>query len=723
MRILLITTLFPNAAKPSHGVFVENRLTAYRKKYDAEVKVIAPAPWFPFKHSAFGAYADFASVPETEMRNGVEVRHPRYLIPPKLAMNVAPAALTRCLRKAVCALVDDGWDFDLIDAHYFYPDGVAALQIAREFDRPIVITARGTDVNRLPDFARPRAAILDAAFRADAVVTVAGALKDELARLGAPSEKITVLRNGVDLEMFKPADREQERRVLGVDGLVLASVGHLIERKGHELVIDALGSLSGATLLIVGEGPQRKALEARAQAAGVADRVRFLGRADHKELRGVYAAADVLVLASSREGWPNVLLEAMACGAPCVATNVWGSGEVIAAKEAGRLANERSAESIATEIKKLLASPPGRKATRAYAERFSWDETADGMDRIFRELAQKTQASRAVTQEPVAFADESYRPRLMVTVDTEEQFDWRSFENLKWRVNDVEGLQRFQQLCSDAEVRPLYFLTLPMMNDVNTSAFFGRLAKAEKADMGLHLHQWVTPPGDYRGEFYSYQKNLPRAVHRAKLKTLCDAFADVFGDAPLSHRAGRYGIAKGDYELLAECGVQYDFSPSAGFDFSARGGPDFSNMSSQPFSAIGADWRVWVTPVSGALAIRRTRSFLSQTRTPAGFLPYRAMKSPGMMRAMRLSPEGASLTELQALTRRLVADKTKVLTLTLHSTSLTPGANDYGRDEESVAALTSTTAAYLDWFKTALGGELISFTDLKDLYAANRGDD
>lgn len=715
MRILLFSTLFPNAAAPAHGVFVENRLAAYRRNHDADVKVVAPVPWFPFGAEYFGAYGAWARAPRREIRRGVEVLHPRYLIPPKAAMRFAPGALARCLRKTASELIADGWDFDLIDAHYFYPDGVAAAQVARELGKPVAVTARGSDVTQLGAIAGPRQKIIDAAWRADAVIVVAVSLKDELKKLGAPGEKIAVLRNGVDLEMFHPGDREAARGALGVEGKVIVSVGHLIERKGHHLVIDALREIEGAILLIAGEGPERAALQSRAERNGVAGRVRFLGSVAHDALRDIYAAADVLVLASSREGWPNVLLEAMACGTPCVATDAGGSREVIAGPAAGRIVTERSGSAIASETNALLASPPSREQTRAYAERHAWNETAAGMAEIFTELTGKARAAASVATAPVDCGGE-YAPRLIVTVDTEEQFDWRAFDKAAHLVNLMDGVGRFQAVASNTGFAPLYFLTWPILNDDKAAAYFRRLRQAGEIDAGLHLHQWATPPGEFPGEYYSFQTNLPRAAHLKKLQALADRFEREFGERADSHRAGRYGIAKGDYELLAAAGVKYDFSPGAAFDFSSRGGPDFSRMSNRPFAVSGDGWRIAVTPLCGARAIRRTRIFLPQEKAPPGFAPYAMEWTRRFTLPMRLSPEGASLEDMKALTRRLIADGTPVLTLTLHSTSLTSGANAYAPDAASVEALLARTAAYLEWFRKDCGGEAASLSSLRDLY-------
>ena len=715
MRFLVFTTLYPNAETPSHGVFVENRLRAYLKQYDADVRVIAPVPWFPLSHSAFGQYAAWARVPERENRHGLEVYHPRYFIAPKLGMRMSPGALERCFVKTINEVTQDSWDFDFIDAHYFYPDGVAAARVAKKLGKPIVVTARGSDVSLLPQFQSPRRMIKETAMKADAIITVAAALKDALTKLGAPEEKITVLRNGVDLETFAPMDRAAIREKRQLEGPVIASIGHLIERKGHDRVITALKDLPHATLLIAGDGPLQSALQNQAVSLGVASRVRFLGRQPHETLHEIYNAADLLVLASSREGWPNVLLEAMACGTPCVATPVWGSGEVIRKEAAGALARDRSPEAIAEAVNKVLTNPPARSETRRYAERHSWNETADGMQQLFTDLSEKQNAERRIRYEPIKISDTDSKPKLIVTVDTEEQFDWSDFQSNKHIVNGTDGVAAFQSVCNEAGASPLYLLTYPLLENPSVAAFYRSLQEQKAAHCGLHLHQWVTPPGEFSGEYFSFQKNLPQAAHKAKLHALADLFEKVFGFRANAHRAGRYGIAPADYALLASAGVQYDFSPSAAFDFSNTGGPDFSLHGNRPYFVESNDWKIATTPVCGARAIKRTRLFLSQENRSNGFLYSMQTRFPVTL-PMRLSPEGASLADLQSLTRRLVADKTPVLTFTLHSTSLTPGANAYGKNAEDVERMLATTKAFLNWFRNEIGGEIISLDDLEKLY-------
>jgi glycosyltransferase involved in cell wall biosynthesis len=200
------------------------------------------------------------------------------------------------------------------------------------------------------------------------------------------------LRNGVNLELFQPGDRAALRDELGMEGFTLMSVGHLEPRKGHELVIQAMPALPDVHLNIAGSGPDRKKLEDLARTLKVQDRVRFLGPLPQTELKRWYGGADALVLASSREGWANVLLESMACGTPVVASNVWGTPEVVASPEAGVLMRERTPHGVAEAVTALRASYPSHEATRRYAERFSWDDTTQGQIALFQRIAAQGRA-------------------------------------------------------------------------------------------------------------------------------------------------------------------------------------------------------------------------------------------------------------------------------------------------------------------------------------------
>jgi glycosyltransferase involved in cell wall biosynthesis len=315
------------------------------------------------------------------------VLHPRYPVIPKVGMSVAPFLLYRAMRPVIRGLLDAGHRFDAIDAHYFYPDGVAAVWLGRHFGLPVVVTSRGTDVNLIPRYAIPRKLLQRGIAGASALVAVSAALKAVLVELGAPDDKVTVLRNGVETGLFHPpADRETARAALGLSRPTLISVGLLIERKGHHRTIEAMRRLPEFDLVIAGEGPERERLTALIARYDLADRVRLLGARPHTELPALYGAADASVLASSREGWANVLLESMACGTPVVASNIWGNPEVVQGPAAGVIAEANTPDGIAAGVRRLFAALPDRAATRAYAERFSWDETTAGQLALFRRV-------------------------------------------------------------------------------------------------------------------------------------------------------------------------------------------------------------------------------------------------------------------------------------------------------------------------------------------------
>ena len=257
IRLLTFTTLFPHAARPNHGIFVENRLRHLLHSGQASSIVLAPVPWFPNRNRRWGEWALHAQAPLFETRHGIPVHHPRFPVIPKLGMSAAPWLVYRAMVPVVSRLLRDGHRFDAIDAHYVYPDGVAAAWLGRRFDLPVVVTARGIDVSLIPRYTLPRRLILGAIRQAGALIAVSAALKAALVALGAPDDKVTVLRNGVETNLFRPpTNRDDIRAALGLTGPTLVSVGSLIPRKGHDRTIQAMAHLPEFTLLIVGEGPE-----------------------------------------------------------------------------------------------------------------------------------------------------------------------------------------------------------------------------------------------------------------------------------------------------------------------------------------------------------------------------------------------------------------------------------------------------------------------------------
>lgn len=394
MNILTISSLFPNSEQKRHGVFVENRLRKLQEKYpDVNVTVIAPVPYFPFTSEKFGLYGTYAKIPKVEKRHGMTIYHPRYLVIPKIGMNITPYFFSYAIKKLTTKLSKQGHKFDLIDAHYFYPDGVAANWLAKKLDLPITVTARGNDISLIPDYPTPRKLIAKTLLEANACIGVCQALVDEMKQIQPNQSNYYAFRNGVDLNVFTPLmteKRELLRKEYGVDNkFVVISVGHFIERKGHHLTIESLKQLPEVHLFLAGDGELDKELRAQVVELGLQKQVTFLGAVDHSQLINFYGLADCMVLASSREGWANVLLESMACGTPVVATPIWGTPEVVADPCAGVLTQDRSVNAIAQAIGELQNNYPARESVRSYAEKFSWDETCDAQYQLFSQLVGK----------------------------------------------------------------------------------------------------------------------------------------------------------------------------------------------------------------------------------------------------------------------------------------------------------------------------------------------
>ena len=377
MRVLAITNLFPTPERPGHGVFLRHRLKHLARISGLSLQLLVPTPWFPWKSECFGLYASFARVPAYDMCDGIIVRYPRYPILPKIGMLLAPIAMATALFKPIRRMIHAGFAFEAIDAYYLYPDGVAACLLGKWFDKPVVITALGSDVSQIGHHPITRRMILWATRQAVATTAVCKALTDALEKMGADPAKLHVVEHGVDTDLFAPpADRTQLRESLGFRRPAILSVGHLIDRKGHDLAIKALARLPGMDLHIVGEGPERARLERLAAQFGVTDHVHFAGQVDQHQLANMLGAADLLLNCSDREGIANVILEAFACGTPVAATPIWGSPEAITDDRVGVLFTERSVDAIATGVSAAIARQWDRAHIRAHGERYSWAEAA-----------------------------------------------------------------------------------------------------------------------------------------------------------------------------------------------------------------------------------------------------------------------------------------------------------------------------------------------------------
>jgi glycosyltransferase involved in cell wall biosynthesis len=374
LRVLTLSTLFPDAARPTFGVFVERQTLGLAALPDVEVQVVAPVATPPGPLGRFGQSVGLEAVPERETWKGLTVHRLRFLsVPGMAALN--PALMARALLPRLRQLRAE-FAFDVIDAEFFFPDGPAAVRLGRALGVPVSIKARGHDIYHFGRARWTARQVRTAGRAAGGLLAVSAAMKSDMVALGLPERKMLVHYTGVDLDRFQPVpDRAAAKADLGISGPLLLSVGALIPRKGHDLAIRALTDIPGATLMIAGKGPERAALEALARQLGLADRVRLLGPQPHEALPALAAAADVGVLVSASEGLANAWVESLACGTPLVLSDVGGARELVDRPAAGHIV-AREPAAIAAAVRELLASPPDPLAVRATAERFTWAANA-----------------------------------------------------------------------------------------------------------------------------------------------------------------------------------------------------------------------------------------------------------------------------------------------------------------------------------------------------------
>lgn len=380
MKILVFTTLFPNNVWPNHGVFVKERMSAVAGLGGCEVKVIAPVPYHP--PMRVGKRWRHSQVAREEVIDGIQVYHPRYFMIPKLSMPFHGLMMFLAVLYFVKKL-KARFDFDIIDAHYVYPDAFAAVLLGRIVRKPVVVTARGSDINVFAELPLIRRLIRYTLERVDGVIAVSEALKTRIVGLGIPEKKVSVVPNGVDPTKFYPINKTVAREDLGLpnDRKLLLSVGGLESVKGFDQLIKAMRILvnefqaTDVLLLIVGDGALRQELLRMISACSLDAYVRLIGAVPHEQLRLWYSAADLFCLASRSEGWPNVVVESLACGTPVVATAVGGIPEIIRSEFLGCLVNSGDRQ-IAEIVRDALGRTWRSHEILSYMEQRTWERTA-----------------------------------------------------------------------------------------------------------------------------------------------------------------------------------------------------------------------------------------------------------------------------------------------------------------------------------------------------------
>ena len=382
MRVLVLSSRYPDAVRPMAGNIIERQTLALAARRDVDVQVVAPLAVNPFPLSLLPRHRRLRDLPRVETWNGLRVHRPRYATIPKLA-GAQPFLLARRLLPLLRALRRE-FAFDVLAAQFFWPEGPAAVSLREILGVPVSVKGRGPDVETWATHGTAGPRIVEAGRRADGLLAVNAELKRHMERLGMPSERIAVHYTGLDRNLFRPG-RAAAKQALGISGPLLLSVGNLIPRKGHDLAIAALAHLPDATLMIAGNGTLDQQLRETARALGVEERVRMMGLVPYTEMPALYAAADVTIHAASIEGFANARVESLACGTPVVTSDVGAPEELIQSPEAGAIV-PRDAASIAAAAQRFILAPQPEWVVAAAVDRFSWDRNAEELDAHLRAL-------------------------------------------------------------------------------------------------------------------------------------------------------------------------------------------------------------------------------------------------------------------------------------------------------------------------------------------------
>ena len=377
-KILAISYLFPNSEKPNHGIFVYNRLNAMAKY--ADVTVINPIPWSPL-HSFIDKFKHLRNIPAKTQRGNLTIYHPRYLSIPGYAKGIEIPTYRSAVKKVINEI---GFDFDLIDLHWTFPDLPTGDYLRNRFGVPYRVTLRGIEAFHIQDGDVRQASVAQYLNKVGSIISLSTEMANQAISMGVNPEKVTVIRNGVDTEVFFYKPLEESRALLNLpkERRIVLGVGSLIHRKGFDVVIKAMAEIESKEKLfhfyILGsEGPEgdyRSELKKLVREKELENFVHFVGAVPNETLVDWYNAADVFCLSSRGEGSPNVLTEALACGCPAVSTNVGSAPDIMESeKDLGVLVGVDDSLNIGNALLQLLAEENDRRQRAEVFGKYTWD--------------------------------------------------------------------------------------------------------------------------------------------------------------------------------------------------------------------------------------------------------------------------------------------------------------------------------------------------------------
>ncbi len=389
MRILIITNLYPNRYQPQRATYNRQHFRALAKQH--AIKIVAPISWVDELRNRVRGEGRLARRQCCQL-DGIEVVHPRYYYSPGVLRSCYGYFFLKSIRSYVLEIAKD-FRPDILLASWSYPDGYAAVRLAREMRVPAVVKVLGSDVNLLDRYPARQRKTWNTLQSADAVVTVSQDLADKVVDQGIDTRKVSVVYRGIDRAIFKPGSQRDAQDALQICGAspMLLFIGNLVPVKAVDTLIAACSQLAALypqmQCHIIGGGPLRNQLQAQAGSRSLGRFVRFHGVIEHSQLTTWYRAADLVVLPSLAEGVPNVLIEAIACARPYVASKTGGIPEI--SKHAGCvLVNPGDPQTLADAIREQL-----QKATTPHPSDLpmqNWDESARMLGQVLENCRRTT---------------------------------------------------------------------------------------------------------------------------------------------------------------------------------------------------------------------------------------------------------------------------------------------------------------------------------------------
>lgn len=392
-RLVVFSTLFPNSKQANAGVFIKERM--FRVAQHLPLIVVAPTPWFPGQSLIRLIKPHFRpNIEKFEVQDGINVYHPRFISIPGYFKWLDGYFLAFSCYFLMKKLKKE-FQFSIIDSHFAYPDGFAATKLGKWLSIPVTITLRGTEVRHLRTKSL-KLYLKKAFFSANKIFAVSSSLKQEALHVGVPDDKVVVIGNGVDSQKFYPFDKHKARQKLSLQSAdkVMITVGGLVERKGFHRVIELMPRLlkkyPSLHYLIIGgssaEGDWSHKLKVMVKDLKLEQQVTFLGVIAPEEIKNSLSAADIFVLATRNEGWANVILEAMACGLPVIATDVGGNAEVVKNNDIGTIVPFGEADKLEQAIDHALQKNWSKETIIHYANDNSWDNRVSMLIKEFKQL-------------------------------------------------------------------------------------------------------------------------------------------------------------------------------------------------------------------------------------------------------------------------------------------------------------------------------------------------